>query len=354
MPRSMWMGTLNFGLVSMPVKLYAATTSKTVHFCQLHAGDNVRVQTKRFCPVDEAEVPFDEIVRGYEIAPERYVVIEDEELAAIAPEVSRTIEIEDFVDLEEIDRIYFDQPYYVVPNRGGARSYRLLLQAMRETGKVAIARVVLRSRERLVTVRAYGETLLMTTMAFGDEVRPASELNELLAEVEVGERELEVAQRLVSSLAEPFDIAKYRDTYREAVLDLIDRKASGEEIVVQPELRERAPESPDLMSALEASLVQARERAGEDGRRRTSKGSARRLPPGSNGKAPHGAKPSAGATVSNGAKPSGDAKPSGNGAKPSDGAMASNSAKPSNGAKPNNGAKPSSGTNARPLSRESA
>jgi DNA end-binding protein Ku len=295
----MWMGTLNFGLVSMPVKLYTATTSKTVHFCQLHAGDNARVQTKRYCPADEAEVSFDEVVRGYEIAPERYVVIEDEELAAIAPEVTRTIEIEDFVDLEEIDRIYFDQPYYVVPNRGGARSYRLLLQAMRETGKVAIARVVLRSRERLVAVRAYGETLLMTTLTFGDEVRPASELNELLAEVEVGVRELEVARRLVDSLAEPFDISKYRDTYREAVLDLIDRKASGEEIAVQPELRERAPESPDLMSALQASLEQARRRGEEDGaKRRTSKGSARRLPPsGSNGKA-NGA-------VSGGAKTSG-------------------------------------------------
>jgi DNA end-binding protein Ku len=286
----MWMGTLNFGLVSMPVKLYAATASKTVHFCQLHAHDNARVQTKRYCPADEAEVSFDEVVRGYEIAPERYVVIEDEELAAIAPEVTRTIEIEDFVDLEEIDRIYFDQPYYVVPNRGGARSYHLLLRAMRETGKVAIARVVLRSRERLVAVRAYGETLLMTTMAFGDEVRPVDELNELLAEVDVGERELEVARRLVASLAEPFNISKYRDTYREAVLDLIDRKASGEEIVVQPELHERASESPDLMSALQASLEQAQRRGGEDGaKRRTSKGSARRLAPsGANGKAPGG------------------------------------------------------------------
>ena len=306
----MWMGTLNFGLVSMPVKLYAATTSKTVHFCQLHAHDNVRVQTKRYCPADEAEVSFEEVVRGYEIAPERYVVIEDEELAAIAPEVTRTIEIEDFVDLEEIDRIYFDQPYYVVPNRGGARSYRLLLQAMRETGKVAIARVVLRSRERLVTVRAYGETLLMTTMAFGDEVRPVSELNELLAEVEVGERELEVARRLVSSLAEPFDISKYRDTYREAVLDLIDRKVGGEEIVVQPELHERAPESPDLMSALQASLEQAQRRGGEDGaKRRTSRGSARRLPPpSSNGTANSAASNGkANGAASNGAKTSGAA-----------------------------------------------
>jgi DNA end-binding protein Ku len=302
----MWMGTLNFGLVSMPVKLYTATSSRTVHFCQLHAGDNVRVQTKRFCPVDEEEVSFDEIVRGYEIAPERYVVIEDEELAALAPEVTRTIEIEDFVDLEEIDRIYLDRPYYVVPNRGGARSYRLLLQAMHETGKVAIARVVLRSRERLVTVRAHGDTLLMTTMSFGDEVRPVSELNELLGEVEVGERELEVARRLVNSLAEPFDISKYHDTYREAVLDLIDRKASGEEIVIQPHLQERPRESPDLMSALQASLEQVRERTGADGKRKPSRGSARRMPPAGNGEA---RSTGAGAVKSNGsAKPGGAAK----------------------------------------------
>jgi DNA end-binding protein Ku len=278
----MWMGTLNFGLVSMPVKLYTATSSKSVHFHQLHASDNVRVQTKRFCPVDEEEVSFDEIVRGYEIAPERYVVVEDEELAALAPEITRTIEIEDFVDLEEIDRIYFDQPYYVVPNRGGARSYRLLLQAMRETGKVAIARVVLRSRERLVAVRAYEDTLLMTTMIFEDELRPTSELNELLGEAEVGERELEVARRLVDSLAVPFDVSKYHDTYREAVLDLIDRKASGEEIVVQPSLQQsRESSSPDLMSALQASLEEVRKRSGEDGSKpRKSKGSAQRLPSG--------------------------------------------------------------------------
>ena len=189
--RSMWMGMLNFGLVSMPVKLYSAVSSKTVHFKHLHASDHSRVYTKRFCPVDEEEVAFDELVRGYEIAPERYVVIEDDELAALAPEFTRTIEIEDFVELEEIDRIYLDQSYYVVPNKGGARSYRLLQQAMTETGKVAIARVVLRSRERLVAIRPREDALLMTTMNFGDEVQPISELRELGDfDMQVGEREL--------------------------------------------------------------------------------------------------------------------------------------------------------------------
>ena len=261
------MGTLNFGLVSMPVKLYSAVTSKSVHFNQLHAADHARILQKRVCSADGEEVPFEEVVKGYELAPERYVVIEDAELAAIAPEVTRTIEIEDFVDIDEIDRIYFDRPYYIVPNRGGARSYRLLLQTMRETGKVAIARVVLRSRERLVAVHPREDVLMMTTLNYADEVNPTSELRELGGEEReedassaVGERELDVARRLVQSLAEPFDIGRYKDTYREAVLDLIDRKAGGEEIVVEPRPAVETLSSPDLMGALEASLEQARER----------------------------------------------------------------------------------------------
>lgn len=262
MARSMWMGTLNFGLVSMPVKLYSAVSNKSVHFNQLHGADHARIQQKRVCSADGEEVPFEEIVKGYELAPERYVVIEDAELAALAPEATRTIEIQDFVEIDEIDRIYFDQPYYVVPNRGGARSYKLLLDAMRDTGKVGIARVVLRSRERLVAVHPRGDVLMMTTMSYADEINPTSELRELNGEQETtaGERELDIARRLVESLAEPFDISRYKDTYREAVLDLIDRKASGEEIVVEPRPDVEAMQAPDLMSALEASLEKARER----------------------------------------------------------------------------------------------
>jgi DNA end-binding protein Ku len=274
----MWMGTLNFGLVSMPVKLYSAVTNKSVHFNQLHGADHARIQQKRVCSADGEEVPYEEIIKGYELAPERYVVIEDAELAALAPEATRTIEIEDFVEIEEIDRIYFDQPYYIVPNRGGARSYKLLLQAMRETGKVAIARVVLRSRERLVAVHPREDVLMMTTLTYADEVNPTSELRELGGEEEsaaVGERELDIARRLVQSLAEPFDITRYRDTYREAVLDLIDRKASGEEIVVEPRPAVETLQSPDLMGALQASLERARERgegvAGANGKDGTPK-----------------------------------------------------------------------------------
>jgi DNA end-binding protein Ku len=261
----MWMGTLNFGLVSMPVRLYTATTNRSVHFHQLHAADHARIQQRRVCSADGEEVPYEEVVRGYELAPERYVVVEDEEFAALAPEASRTIEIEDFVDLEEIDTIYFDQSYYIVPQRGGGRSYRLLLQAMDETGKVAMARVVLRSRERLVAVHPREEVLMMTTLHYADEVNPTGELRELQEEREakVGERELEVARRLVESLAGPFEIERYRDTYRESVLDLIDRKASGEEIVIEPRPAVQELQSPDLMGALQASLERARERGGE-------------------------------------------------------------------------------------------
>lgn len=270
----MWMGTLSFGLVSMPVKLYPAITGRSVRFHQLHAADHARIQQRRICSADGEEVPYEEVVKGYEVAPERYVVIEEEELQALAPEATRTIEIEDFVEIEEIDRVYFDQPYYVVPDRGGARPYKLLLVAMEETGRIAIARVVLRARERLVAVHPREEVLMMTTLHYGDELNPASELSELGEEREasVSERELDVARRLVQSLAEPFDVARYRDAYRDALLDLIDRKAAGEQVVVEPRPALAELQAPDLMGALQASLQRARERAGAGARTRGDRG----------------------------------------------------------------------------------
>jgi DNA end-binding protein Ku len=267
MARSMWKGTLSFGLVSVPVKLYTAVSSRTVHFHQLHASDGGRIRQRRVCSLDGQEVSLEEIVKGYEIGSERYVVVDDAELAALAPEATQTIEIDDFVELDEIDPIYYDQPYYLVPDRGGARPYRLLLVAMRATGKVALARVVLRSRERLVAVHPRGDVLLMSTMNYADEVNPTGELQELEGQeqAEVGERELDVANRLIESLAVPFQIGRYKDSYREAVLELIERKAAGEEIVSEPPPAVEALKAPDLMSALEASLQRARTRDGSDG-----------------------------------------------------------------------------------------
>lgn len=257
----MWTGTLSFGLVSVPVKLYSAVVHRNVHFHQLHGPDHSRIQQKRVCSTDGEEVPFGEIVKGFEIAPERYIVVEPEEFAALEPAFTRTIDIEDFVELEEIDPIYFDHPYFLVPGKGGAKSYRLLLEAMRDTGKVAIARIVLRSRERLVAIRPHGRSMLMTTMNFGDEIQSTANLRELEeAEVGLGERELAVAKRLVQSIAEPFEIGKYHDLYREALLDLIDRKANGEEVALAPAPRRERPETVDLMSALQASIEEVRKR----------------------------------------------------------------------------------------------
>ena len=185
----------------------------------------------------------------------------------IEPAFTRTIDIEDFVQFEDIDPIYFDQPYIVVPNKGGARSYRLLLESMRDTGKVAIARVVLRSRERLVAIRPRGESLLMTTMNFSDEIVSPQALRELedAENTPIAEKELSVARRLVESISESFDITKYHDTYREALLELIDRKASGEDIVVEPSVQREPTATPDLMGALEASLEEVRKRQGGAG-----------------------------------------------------------------------------------------
>jgi DNA end-binding protein Ku len=268
----MWKGTLNFGLVSVPVKLYSAAVHKNITFHQLHARDHARIVQRRFCSAEGEEVEYSEVVKGYELAPGRYVVIEPEEFAALEPAFTRTIEIEDFVQLEEIDAVYFDRPYFLVPSKGGARSYRLLLEAMRETSKVAIGRIVLRSREQLVAIRPREDALMMVTMNFGDEIQQTSSFYELEeAQVEVSEHELEMARRLVDSVSRPFDIANYHDTYREALMDLIDRKANGEEVVLEPAAKDERLQAPDLMSALEASLEQVRARAGEDAKPVTRK-----------------------------------------------------------------------------------
>src|SRR5271165_3447515 len=178
MARAIWTGTISFGLVTIPVKLYSALNRKTVRFHQLSGKSGVRVSQKRVDPQTGEEVPYESIVKGYEIAPDRYVVIEPGELEALEPKKTKTIEIEDFVELSEIDPVYYDHPYYLAPGPGGAKAYRLLLEAMRETGKVAIARVVIRSKEQLVAIRPIGEALGMATMMFADEVISPESLEE--------------------------------------------------------------------------------------------------------------------------------------------------------------------------------
>src|SRR5919204_3468788 len=192
MARSIWSGAISFGLVNVPVKLYSAVSRKTVRFNQLNAETGHRIAQKRVDPQTGEEVPYEQIVKGYELTRDRYVVITPEELEALDPEKSRTIDIEDFVDLEEIDPIYYDHPYYLVPDKGAEKAYGLLMNAMRESEKVAIARVVIRSKEYLTAIRPAGDLLMMETMIFADEVVDHNDLDELpdAGDLKASKREL--------------------------------------------------------------------------------------------------------------------------------------------------------------------
>ncbi|HEY4451217.1 MAG TPA: Ku protein [Solirubrobacteraceae bacterium] len=267
MPRAIWTGAISFGMVTVPVKLYSALNRKSVRFHQLSGKTGVRIAQKRVDPQSGEEVPYEDIVKGYEIAPDRYVVIEPGELETLQPKKTKTIEIEDFVELSQIDPVFYDHPYYLAPGPGGAKPYRLLVEAMRETGKVAIARVVIRSKEQLVALRPIGDVLGMATMIFADELLPPERLDELAeaGEVKTTKRELDIAKQLVDSLAGEFEPDKYSDTYRADVLAMIERKAQGEEISVQPPAEDLTAPAPDLMSALKASLDAVRAREAGDG-----------------------------------------------------------------------------------------
>jgi DNA end-binding protein Ku len=260
MARAIWSGTISFGLVSIPVKLYSAVQRKAVRFNQLDSDGLDRIQQQRVNARTGAEVPYERIVKGYEVTPDRYVVVEPRELDALDPRRTREISLEGFVDAAEIPPIFYDATYYVVPAEGGAKPYRLLIAAMTASDKVAIARFVLRSKEYLVALRPAGDVLELSTMIFADEIADATALDELAAvqDVEVGDRELAMAEQLIGSLTEPFDAAKYRDEYRERVLELIERKAQGEQIDVAAVPEAAAAPVPDLMAALKASLDAAK------------------------------------------------------------------------------------------------
>ncbi len=257
MPRAIWSGSISFGLVNIPVKLYSAVSRKTVRFHQIDAESGQRIRQQRVNPGSGEEVPYEQIVKGYEISPERYVTITPEELEALEPQKTRTIDIEQFVDLEQIDPIYYDHPYYLAPDKGAAKPYKLLLDAMEEADKVAIARVVIRSKENLVALRSYGGAITMETMLFPDEVTQPESIEELAVvdgDVKTTKRELDMAKQLIESLSGDFNADEYTDQYRERVLDLIERKAAGETITIEEPVEEKK-EVPDLMAALEASIA---------------------------------------------------------------------------------------------------
>jgi DNA end-binding protein Ku len=274
MPRAIWSGSISFGLLNVPVKLYSAVSRRNVSFRELRESDGSRIRHKRVAEADGKEVPYEDIVKGYEISPEQYVVVTRDELEEIDPKRTRAIEIQDFVDLDDIDPIYFDHPYYLGPDKGAEKAYSLLVKAMSDAKKVAVARFVLRNREHLAAIRPSGNVLTMATMRFPDEVVAPDELGEDVVPQngrKLDKREVDMAKQLIDSLTSDFDPGKYRDEYREELLALIDRKAKGEAVTGPVSEEPKPTKAPDLMAALEESLAAVRGEplatGGDDGKK---------------------------------------------------------------------------------------
>ena len=260
MARAIWSGTISFGLLNVPVKLYSAVSRKTIRFNELRESDGARVRHKRVAEGTDEEVPYEEIVKGYEISPDRYVTLTREELSELDPAKTRSIDIQEFVDIGDIDPIYFENPYYLGPAEGAEKAYSLLARAMESSGKAAIARFVLRNREHLAAIRAHDGVLTMTTMRFADEVVAPEELDDVLPQEQpkVGKKEVDMAEKLIESLSSEFDPASYRDEYREELLGLIEQKADGKEVVTSTSEEPEPTRAPDLMAALEESIAAVR------------------------------------------------------------------------------------------------
>lgn len=269
MARAIWSGSISFGLLNVPVRLYSAVARRNIALREIRESDSARIKHRRVAEGTDEEVPYENIVKAYEITPGRYVPLTKDEMSALAPEKTRAIEVQDFVDIEEIDPMYFDSPYYLGPADGAEKAYSLLAAAMEKSGKAAIARFVFRNKEHLAAIRAGDNVLTLTTMRFADEVVPASELDDALPQKQgkVAKKEQEMAEKLIESLSTDFDPSSYRDEYREQLLELIETKAEGKEIVA-PETEEPEPtKAPDLMAALEESIaaVKGRKTTSEDG-----------------------------------------------------------------------------------------
>jgi len=253
--RPIWSGSISFGLVNVPVKLLTAVRQKEVHFNLLHKKDGARIKLKRFCTAEDKEVAYEDTDKGYEVSPGRYVALDRKELEKLDPKATRSIEITDFVELSEIDPIFYESTYHLVPDRGADKAYGLLLRAMEDAEKVGIARMVMRTKQYLCAVRPLEHGLVLSTMLYADEVVPHEDVEGLPEKApRTAERELTMARQLIDSLTVKFDPEKYRDEYREKVLELIDAKAKGEEIKFAP--AEKQAKVVDLMDALRKSLEQ--------------------------------------------------------------------------------------------------
>jgi DNA end-binding protein Ku len=290
MARAIWSGSISFGLLNVPVRLYSAVARRSIALREIRDSDSARIKHRRVAEGSDEEVPYDNIVKAFEITPGQYVPLSKEEMAALAPEKTRAIDVVDFVDLDQIDPMYFDSPYYLGPNQGAEKAYSLLAAAMGASGKVAIARFVFRNKEHLAAIRPTNGVLTLTTMRFADEVVPAAELDDVFPEQQpkVAKKEQEMAEALIESLSTDFDPTSYRDEYREQLLGLIERKAEGKEIVAPQAEERQATEAPDLMAALEQSIAAIKDKKGPAGKAAAKK---RKAPKSSKAKATKGSSP---------------------------------------------------------------
>lgn len=260
MPRAIWSGSISFGLVNIPVKLYSAVSRKGVRFNQIDADTGARIKQKRVNADTGEEVPYEQIVKGYELGEGRYVTLTEEELASLDPDATRSIDLQEFVLQSEIDPVFYDSAYYLVPDPAAKKAYALLVHAMEEAGRVGLATFVMRTKQYLAAMRPVDGHLMLSTMIYADEINPAEHIDGLdgLDDIELSEAEVAMAEQLIESLSQDFEPTKYEDGYRNRVLELIDRKANGEEIVVATSGPEPA-EVVDLMAALEASVAAAKD-----------------------------------------------------------------------------------------------
>lgn len=264
MPRAIWSGAISFGLINIPVKLYSGVSQRTVRFNQLDPTNMARIRNQKVNAETGEPVDTSELVRGFEVSKGNYVVVTDDELAALQPRATHTIDLEEFVELDDVDPVYFDGAFHVAPGPGAAKPYTLLVEALEESGRVAVARFVMRSKQYVALMRPVDGRLMLSMMVYADELNPASDIPEFddLDSVELTDREREMAEQLIESLAGDFDPEQYHDSYREELMDLINAKASG----ATPALS--GPEAPaddvvvDLMAALEKSVAEAREARG--------------------------------------------------------------------------------------------
>src|SRR3954454_6490391 len=262
MARAIWSGTISFGLLNVPVRLFSAVARRNIALREIRDSDSARIKHRRVAEGTDEEVPYENIVKAYELTPGQYVPLSKDEMAALAPEKTRAIDVQDFVEIEEIDPMYFDSPYSLGPAEGAEKAYSLLAAAMESSGKAAVSRFVFRNKEHLAAIRATDGVLTLTTMRFHDEVVPPSDLDDALPDKKpkVAKREQQMAEQLIDSLSTEFNPGDYKDEYREQLLTLIEQKAEGKEIVAPEAEAPKATKAPDLMAALEESIAAVKEK----------------------------------------------------------------------------------------------